>query len=288
MPKNAYKDIISMMNAQSKAQTPAEKLAADFQRYVSLSRKSYTPSAAIKPSGIYGCVRMQYFVLTEAEVDAGHLESSTLISMANAGTDRHVRIQNAFMDMENYNISVNWIPLREIMSQIQQKGINTRIRREVDAETLCYNEDYNASFRCDGVFLYDSKIYILEWKTVEQRKWQGITQPTFDHKLQASCYSIFLGIPDVMFFYEDRNLFGIKSYMFTPNEKEIESLKVRMKMILAFADRKIMPAPEKDKCNYCNYKNACKLVIFDADADGAIRREFMDSGNEIEAGGEEI
>jgi CRISPR/Cas system-associated exonuclease Cas4 (RecB family) len=139
-------------------------------------------------------------------------------------------------------------------------GIRTIIKRRDVNELLCYNEDYRCSFKCDGIIKYKSVKHILEIKTEEYYKFNTRIRPEVKHEYQAVLYCLCFGIDRVMFLYEDRNLTFRKAYQVIVPQTQMDEAKDRITLILAYADSKTTPPKEKDKCTYCNYKQACKKV----------------------------
>lgn len=258
MAANPYKDLLNIIKSKEKAQTVGEQFVADLNRYFQLSKEVYVPSKTIKPSGLGGCLRQQWLILQGADRDVGVLEKAEDITIQQIGNDRHERLQNACQDAKNYGINIIWCDPEEEARLAQSKGINTVIKRRMGNELLCYNEDYNASFKCDGIIIYQDKKYILEIKTEEYGKFNCRYGPEPKHTYQAALYSLCFGINRIMFLYEDRNLTFRKGYEFIVTDQFKQTVKDRIELILAYDKTNIAPPKEKDKCTYCYYKQACK------------------------------
>ena len=82
-----------------------------------------------------------------------------------------------------------------------------------------------------------------------------------EHKYQATAYSLLLGIDDVMFLYENRDMLNKKVYLFTPSRKNKDDLLAKICRALKCADKNEIPdkplTADKTTCCYCNYKESC-------------------------------
>lgn len=269
---NPYSDLLKTIKSAEKAKTVGEQFIADLNRYFQLSKEAYIPSKTIKPSGLGGCYREQWFILRGAERDVGKLETAENITIQKSGNDTHNRIQNACQDAKSYNIDIVWCDPEEEAKRALAEGINTIIKRKDGNELLCYNEDYNMNFKCDGIILYRGKKYILEIKSEEYFKFNTRIRPEGKHEFQATAYGICFGIDNVMFVYEDRNLTFRKGYEVTISEEFKTIVKERIKIILAYNKAEITPPKEKDKCTYCSYKQICRKI---GDTDAMLYDELI-------------
>lgn len=258
MAGNPYKDLLKTIQAAEKAKTVGEQFVADLNRYIQLSNEVYIPSKTVKPSGLGGCMREQWLILNGADMDVGILEKPEDITIQQSGIDRHNRLQNACQDAHNYGIDIIWVDPEEEISRINTMGINTIIKRRDGNEVLCYNADYRASFKCDGIIIYKGLKYILEIKTEEYGKFNCRVAPEPKHEYQAAMYCLCFGIDRVMFLYEDRNLTFRKAYEVKVTEEFKNTVKERIEHIILYSDKKQVPPKEKTKCSYCKYKQACK------------------------------
>lgn len=258
MASNPYKDLLKTIQAKEKAKTPGEEFVADINRYFQVSKESYVPSKSVKPSGLGGCFRMQYYVLQGADRDVGSLEKAENITIQCCGNDAHDRLQNACQDAKRFGIDITWCEPEIEARRAYQSGIKTIIKRRDGNELLCYNEDYRASFKCDGIILFQDKKYIFEVKTEEYYKFNCRVAPEPKHVYQAGMYCLCFGIDRVMFLYEDRNLTFRKAYAVEITQELKDGIIDRIHHILAYSDAKKLPPKEKDKCLYCSYKQLCK------------------------------
>lgn len=129
-----------------------------------------------------------------------------LTEICASGTDRHLRIQHLVESMEG----VTPLDLEEVVREARQKGINTEFVgwNEDHTEARCKNDDMSIYFQPDGVLNFMGKDVILEIKTESTYKHSNRFEPELNHKYQATCYGMGLGIDYILFFYEDRNFVG--------------------------------------------------------------------------------
>lgn len=262
MSYNPYKDIIKLINSQAKAKSIEERFLADVNKVIQLnkSKQEYVPSKTLKPSSLGACMRMQWFMLTGVEPDAGKLDPPELIGITESGSDRHKRIQQVIMMAKDFGVNIQWLDPVEEVKKANAMGINTVVKYIDGYEVLCYNSDYELNFKCDGIIIYDSKKMILEIKTEDTNKFAKRNTIEPIHQYQAVAYSLALGIPNIMFLYEDRNYCFKKAYFYTVSDEMRNEVKKRIKQVLEYRDKNIVPPKEKNKCRYCNYKQACKKL----------------------------
>jgi CRISPR/Cas system-associated exonuclease Cas4 (RecB family) len=260
MAKNPYKDLLKMVNKATADKPFQEQFVDDIDKYFQLSKEKYTPSKSIKPSSLGGCLRNQYFILTGAPMDVGKLEQASMVTIQQSGNDRHERIQYACQDACNYNIPITWLDPVDECTKAQSMGINTIVKRRDGNEVLCWNSDYEASFKCDGIILYKGIKMILEIKTEDHFKWLSRVAPEPAHEYQAMFYSLLFGIDKVMFLYENRNLTTRKAYFVDVSQEQRDKVKDRILTVQTYRNNKIIPPKDenKNKCTYCNYKVECR------------------------------
>lgn len=213
------------------------------------------PKDYFRPSSMYGCERMLYFMRTEAEQDQEDRDTK-LAEICNSGTDRHLRIQKLIEDMEG----VTCLDLEEVAKEAQQKGINTVFMgwNSDHTEARCKNDDLSLFFQPDGVINFMGKDCILEIKTESTYQHSNRFEPKEDHKYQTTCYGMGLGVDYILFFYEDRNFCGKKPYLWKITEEMREAVMAKINLVNSCIASGTTPAKNEDKCTYCRYKTACK------------------------------
>lgn len=214
------------------------------------------PSDYFRPSSMYGCDRMLFFMRLlgagEEEVDP------TLAEICNSGTDRHLRIQHLVEDMEG----VTCLNLEEVVKEANQKGIKTEFVgwNEDKTEARCKNDELSIYFQPDGVINFLGKDVILEIKTESTYQHSNRYEPKEDHKYQATCYGMGLGIDYVLFFYEDRNFCKKKLYLWKITDEMKEAVLNKISRVNKAISVGVPPEKDEDKCTYCRYKKECKLA----------------------------
>lgn len=215
------------------------------------------PSQSYKPSSIGGCLRNIYYQLCGAEVD-NTSKDYCLIGIGESGTDRHERIQTAISKMKEEGFNCDWLDVEEVIKELKPEG--TKVIAKSGMETKCFNDLYNLSFLCDGVVRYNGELYIIEIKTETSFKYSAHEEPFPEHKMQAACYSLALGINKVIFIYENRDTCDKKAYLVNVSDKLIDSVIDKIELCDGFIDEGEVP-PKSDivkHCQYCNYKTQCR------------------------------
>lgn len=217
------------------------------------------PKDYFRPSSMYGCERMLFFMRVHCGGTGVKDDIDTnLVEICNSGTDRHLRIQKLVEDMEG----VTCLDLEEIVKEANQRGIKTEFVgwNEDHTEARCKNEEMSIYFQPDGVLNFMGKDVILEIKTESTYQHSNRYEPKEDHKYQATCYGLGLGIDYVLFFYEDRNFCGKKAYLWKITEEMKEAVLSKIARVNKAISVGVPPEKNEDKCTYCDYKRECKLA----------------------------
>jgi CRISPR/Cas system-associated exonuclease Cas4 (RecB family) len=225
----------------------------------------HKPSATFSPSSMK-CDRQMIYKLLSVPID-DKKDSYQLVGICESGTDRHEHIQSYVNKMKDMDIDCEYI---NVADYVREHKLPLRIGKESnfldEFETHLYTyEDnevfpYNSSFLCDGIIKFKGKYFILEIKTQASMKAMRQTDVQEEHKAQATAYSLFLGINDVMFLYEDRDLLGKKCFIYSPTEEEKNNLQDRLlKDWAMYKNNTICAKPDVDRkvCLYCAYKKTC-------------------------------
>lgn len=216
------------------------------------------PKDYYRPSSMYGCERMLFFMRLHAGSEPKTEIDIPLIEICNSGTDRHLRIQHLVEDMEGVEI----LDLEQIVKEANQKGIKTEFVgwNEDHTEARCKNDELCIYFQPDGVIRFMGKEIILEIKTESTYQFSNRYEPKEDHKYQATCYGMGLGIDYVLFFYEDRNFCRKKAYLWKITDEMKARVRAKVKTVNHAIDTGVPPEKNEDKCTYCNYKHECSLA----------------------------
>ena len=214
------------------------------------------PKDYYRPSSMYGCERMLFF---QRVIGAGDEDVDTnLVEICHSGTDRHSRIQHIVEQMEG----VTCLDIEEIVKEANQKGIHTEFLgwNEDHTEARCKNDELSIYFQPDGVINFLGKDVILEIKTESTYQHSNRYEPKEDHRYQATCYGMGLGIDYVLFFYEDRNFCKKKPYLWKITEEMKEKVRKKISLVNNAVATLIPPEADTTKCTYCRYKDACNQV----------------------------
>lgn len=262
-------DLAKMVNKANEKRNPAQELLQDFNKVVSMENKPTQPRANFKPSMLGGCLRRLYFCRIGEEVEYS-LPTPELVGIGESGTDRHERIQGYLAKMnELEGFKWKWIDVGEYVKKYKPEG--TRVIKQVGMETKLYNDIFDLSFMCDGVVqdTETGQYYIVEIKTETSFKYQSHDDIYADHEIQATCYSVALGIDKVIFIYENRDFCNKKvGYVEITDEMKqhnvvdrveyvnncIKENKIPHKSILV--NTKVLN--ENKHCKWCDYKKSCR------------------------------
>ena len=215
------------------------------------------PSDFFRPSSMYGCDRMLFFMRIHGGSDEEQADAN-LIEICDSGTDRHLRIQKIVSEMEG----VKCLDLEDVVKEARQKGINTEFEgwNKDHTEARCKNADLSLYFQPDGVINFQGKDVILEIKTESTYQHANRYEPKEDHKYQVTCYGMGLGIDYVLFFYEDRNFCTKKAYLWKITDEMKAAVMNKVQRINAAIEAGVPPEKDESKCTYCKYKLECKAV----------------------------
>ena len=241
--------------------TAAQRLAEKAQDYYSgpevvirqlfYERKDtepYTPSKFISPSGM-SCPIACCFKLQGIELPPNK-ESFFDRSKADAGTDRHARIQE-FLSKTPY-----WVNVKEY---IEQQQVPLIVLKEDGYEYLLRHKYLPIRFKCDGLLKIDGKYYVLEIKTEGERK--NLDRKNFnpDHEFQGATYATTLKTEGIIWLYEGRDSCDPKTFLQLTTKGDRQLIN---KYINDIVDNKEQPfdafCPDDNKCVYCEYKKHCK------------------------------
>ena len=223
-----------------------------------LEERQVAPSDYIRPSSMYGCERMIFFQRIHSGSLNGEQSDVPLIEICQSGTDRHLDIQHIVERMDG----VECLDLEEVVKEAQQKGIKTEFVgwNEDRTEARCKNDELKIFFQPDGVIKFQGKEVIFEIKTESTYQHSNRYEPKEDHKYQATCYGMGLGIDYVLFFYEDRNFCGKKAYLWKITDEMKATVLSKIQRVTKALELGTPPEKDESKCTYCMYKHECKLA----------------------------
>lgn len=204
---------LAKMVAAGNSELTSNIFISRLTKHIEESQKDYKPSTYYKPSGIGGCLRKMYFERTgQALADKANYN---LIGMGESGTYRHEVLQESMLQMSQNSEDFEWIDVAEHLEKYPVEGtVVDKNFVKNPYETKCKNELMQLSFLCDGLVKFQGKLYIVEIKTETMFKFSKHTEPYEEHKMQAACYGMSLGVSDVLFIYENRDNFEKKAYTY--------------------------------------------------------------------------
>lgn len=230
------------------------------QKYYIIKYYDGKPSRRYKPSSL-NCLRNMYYQLTGADQDKQQQKSSDFFGICESGTDRHKRIQFVITQMKKYGVDCEYIDVADF---IKQNNLNhLKVEGNSDYETKVYDTERNIIFLCDGLILYKGDYYVLEIKTESSYKWMDRTYVDEKHLNQAYTYALELGINQVLFLYENRDVCTKKPYILTVTEENKNYIINRINSCNDYINQCVVPPIEQHitnkVCQYCEYKTKCKV-----------------------------
>ena len=261
MGRESLKNINRLIDIANKPEEVNISFLEDFKRSVLLTESKYDgiPSQTFKPSSL-NCARGCYYQIMGVKPDSGST-TFNMIGICNSGSDIHVRVQTAVMNMRDNGIDCDWIDVAEY---VKDNNLDYLIVREKKGtETKLYDTRYGTyiSFMCDGIIKYKGKYYILEIKTESSNKWYAREGVDPKHYKQATSYSNSFKLDTVLFMYVDRDLLNLKVYEFNVTNEMRHELVEFFNVVQGYVERQITP-PKVDikpaTCRYCQYSSRCK------------------------------
>lgn len=257
---NARKTLMSLIKSKKEELPIEQSFLNDFKQTIMKLNPPRKPSKTFKPSSM-NCARNMYFQILGAEVDTT-ITDPTSVRICETGSDSHERIQAYVSKMQECGFDCEWVDVEKYLEVQHSQGklLSTRVMSKKQFETHCYNSDYNMSFLCDGVIRYREHYYILEIKTEVDNKGLYRTEADPNHRRQSICYSLCLGIDDIMWYYEERNFCTGKPFLtHNTDADKYEIIELIDTVNQAISDQ--LPPPKTDNkrvCAYCPYKTECK------------------------------
>lgn len=257
MVRLAIRNLSRSLNAEVSNSSVDRRFLRGLTDYIEHSSKNRKPSKSYKPSSLK-CLRQMYYQITGTEVDDSLADAGN-VGMAESGTDRHIRLQDAIQAMCEENPDYEWI---DVETYVKENNIDyLKIVKKDGNETKCYHTVLNMSFMCDGILKIKGEYYILEIKTENSFKFMKRETVATEHKTQASCYSLAFKIDKVLFLYECRDTLAKKTYVLNVSDAMRQNLVVNKILECDDYVEKLVPPPRsqvKKDCQYCRYLKQCK------------------------------
>jgi len=242
-----------------------DQFVAMLDQTIEQSHPYQKPSLSLKPSSLGTCLRRSYYELTGAEVNHT-LPSAELVGMGESGTDRHVRLQRQIQAMARQGFACEWVDVEEYLKQFPQPGVT--VRRRAGAEVGLAYEPLGLHLYLDGIVKFMGKYYILELKTETSFKWTTRKGPAPEHAVQVACYSLVVGLSDVLMIYENRDTCKKKGYHVVVTHEERQAIRDYVEKVRWYVQQSALPPRTEDltNCRYCPYTNICDLARDSVDA----------------------
>ena len=206
----------------------------------------------------------------------GENQSFESIGYKESGKSRHQAIQEFLMlnpgvewyDPEKY-IKENNLPFEvklnpEVIGLVKKyPGMTIQEARKLlgDYEVNLHHKTQPLSFQLDGLIKYKGEFYIVEIKTIGKKDFSEI--PLEKHQWQGKAYSFLLKIPKVIWIYECRDDFKIKTVFQLFREGDHEEVRKRLNTIILNKDTPTALERNFNKCKYCLYRNTC-ITLFNS------------------------
>lgn len=260
MARQSLKSVCRLIDAVKEEIPVEQSFLNDLRRSVEIvaQRSASKPSQTYKPSGM-NCIRQSYYQVSGVDTDLG-VASYNGVAICETGTDRHVRIQNAVDKMKETGMDCEYVDVAEF---VKSRGLDyLEIRSKEGNETKLYHKALNISFMCDGIIKYHDHYYIIEFKTEGSSKFFSRKGVDKSHYNQAICYSMALGLPEVLFVYISRDTLDMKAFIYTVTDEMKEGIISYIEECDGYIKRKIAPPIpadiERKTCNYCPYVSTCR------------------------------
>jgi len=223
-----------------------------------LNTQTGKPSIYYKPSSM-ACIRNMYYQRIEADLD-GSTVSPDLVGIGESGTDRHLRLQYYVSSMRGLGIDCDYVDVPEY---IQSHNLtDLEVLESKQYETKLFHKKYQLRFMLDGLIYYKGVYYILEIKTESSYKWMSRGGVDPNHYNQAYCYSLCLGIPRVLFIYENRDCCTKKYYVLNVTDTDRQSIVNKITTCESYVSTHVTPPKpnpvDKKVCQYCDYRKLCR------------------------------
>lgn len=259
------KDLAKKIRLVQKETTLGQEFERHYYKTVLLEHPPREPKEDMfSPSSLNKCSREIFYRVNayKPEPKTGtpeHLLGSWA-AITDNGSDRHEHIQNTIAYMYNSGMDIEWLDVGRYV--YAHPELKTEIVEKQGMETKLYNPLISARFLCDGLVRIKDKLYIVEIKTMNSRKYAKAEQKGSmldEHIEQATAYSIALGVNDVLYIYENRDNSQIRVYERHILDLHKQALINKIYTIQTYKQNNQIPPKTEDisKCTYCEYKNRC-------------------------------
>ena len=231
-----------------------KRLERDNQREVS---KTFKPSS-IK---CQRCAVMQVLGAPKNE----ETRNSNMIGITSAGSFIHEMMQSKIVSMPNWE----YVNVMDFVKSNKDLHVLSSCDFENGVyETKLHSDMWNMNFLVDGILRKERKYIILEIKSISSGGFFKTKEVPDKYKDQAISYCNLLGLDDVLFLFVDRDLFNMKTFLYTPTSDEKSNWVSVMTQNLESVYNNIIPAKpshaDRTFCQYCSYSEYCSSIGCDA------------------------
>jgi CRISPR/Cas system-associated exonuclease Cas4 (RecB family) len=240
------------------------------------SDPNYVPKFKIKPSVVGSpCMRKVYYTSAGVKPDYDFPIDGKLRMVL--GDSIHHMLSSVFREsgvLIDYHNPDGTYPR-------QYKGKNldgTVILGEENREfPISFPELYITSGKIDGIVVIDSKLWIAEFKSINQKGFTGLMAPKPDHLIQACCYYYifnehlkagkyshikaldgFTQAEGVLYLYVNKDDTQMKEFQVTAQDEFFAQIVQKIINIKAAYDSKTLPPKTQDYCYSCAWRDKCK------------------------------
>ena len=225
---------------------------------------THPSSCSMSPSSMK-CTRAMAMKLAGVAKDEGK-NSPSLVLICKNGSDTHQTLQEYMAGMKELGIDCDYL---DVAKYVEDHKLNLRIGKRCDFEnkefeTHLYDDEKHISFLCDGIIKYKGHVMIVEIKTMPNNRLFAIKKDPSQiakYKRQATAYSLLLGVPEVMFLLQGRDLCMLHTVIYKPTAEETQALLHDIAMCTDYVSRHMIPAKPSDinksECAYCAYRKTC-------------------------------
>lgn len=133
------------------------------------------------------------------------------------------------------------------------------------------------SGKIDGILILDGKLWIGEFKSSKEEKFEDLIDATDEHKIQANIYAHifefcwergdydhikelepFSEIAGVIFLYCNKNNTDLKEYVVLKEDSSLEAIVAKYSELKGFVERKELPPKTEHYCFFCPFSTKCK------------------------------
>ena len=140
--------LVTMIKNSSKYLPDNKRFLLDTMKSIELTANENRRKGSnwYKPSSLH-CMRNMYFTRVGAEQDSTPAEYNSQ-GMADTGTDRHERIQNALMNLKRFGFDWEYMDVEEYVKKKQNEGkcLTLIVKGKQGAETLLFDTALKISF----------------------------------------------------------------------------------------------------------------------------------------------